>query len=184
MAFIPIKDTQDQNMYGMKKVNLNILKQPFVILMVGPPLVGKSTALKEWIATFKGDVTVISRDAILLNMHGNNNYSEAFNTVNQKAVNTELQKSIEDAAYNGDNTIIDMTNLSTKKRKQTLANFDSDYTKIAVIFPVPKLEELLERNKIRFETENKHIPKHVIISMMNSFNPIKDDEGINKIISL
>ena len=168
----------------MKKLNLNTLKQPFVILMVGPPLVGKSTALKEWIATFKGDVTIISRDAIMLEQHGNDNYSEAFNTVNQGAVNRELRQSIENAANNMENTIIDMTNLSSKKRRQTLANFSNDFSKIAVIFPVPKLEELLERNKNRFEKENKHIPERVIISMMNSFNPIKDDEGVNKIISL
>ena len=146
-------------------------------------MVGKSTALKEWVATFKGEVTVISRDAIVMELHDNDNYSQAINSVDQKEVNRKLNEAIEYANYNGENTIIDMTNLSSKKRRQTLAKFD-DYYKVAVIFPVPKMEELFERNKIRAEKENKFIRKEIIISMVNSFNPINDNEGINKIISL
>lgn len=152
--------------------------------MVGPPLVGKSTAIREWTKNFKGEVTVISRDAILLEEHGSDNYSEAFKTVNQKKVDKVLKESIESANKNGENVILDMTHLSNKRREQNLDYFDDEYYKVAVVFDIPSKEELMKRNEKRFLEENKFIPEHVIISMSKSFVPIKDKEGFNKVISL
>ena len=168
----------------MKKVNLNTLKQPFIIIMVGPPLVGKSTAIKEWTKNFKGNFTVISRDAILLEEHGSDDYSEAFKTVNQKKVDKILNESIIFANENKENVVLDMTHLSNKRRRQNLDFFDNDYYKVAVVFDIPSKEELMKRNEKRFQEENKYIPEHVIVSMSKSFIPIKDSENFNKVIFL
>lgn len=168
----------------MKNINLNTFKQPFVIIMIGPPLVGKSTAIKQWSEKFKGELTIVSRDAIMLEEYGSDNYAEAFKNVNQKKVNRLLSESIESANEDRKNVIIDMTNLSNKRREQTLDYFDDDYYKVAIIFDTPSKEELMKRNEKRFQEENKYIPEHVIDSMCKSFVPVKDKEGFNKIISL
>ncbi len=168
----------------MKKINLNTLRQPFVIIMVGPPLVGKSTAIKEWTKNFKGEVTVISRDAILLEEHGSDNYAQAFKTVNQKKVDKILNETIEFSNENRENVILDMTHMSNKRRRQNLGYFDEDYYKVAVVFDIPSKEELMKRNEKRSVEENKYIPEGVIVSMSKSFVPIKESEGFNKVISL
>jgi predicted kinase len=168
----------------MKKINLNMLKQPFVIIMVGPPLVGKSTAIREWTKNFKGEVTVISRDAILLEEHGSDDYAGAFKNVNQKKVNRILKESIATANDNKENVIIDMTHMSSGRRTDNLDYFDKDYYKIAVVFDIPSMEELLKRNEKRSKEENKYIPKNVIESMCESYVPVKASEGFNKIISI
>lgn len=166
------------------KFLLKTLKTPFVLLMVGPPLVGKSTAIKEWLKNFDGSVNIISRDSIVLEQYGSNDYSAAFNSVNQKQVDKILVSRIEDANMNRDNVIIDMTNLTTKRRTYNLSFFDDDYYKVAVIFPFLDWNELLSRNQKRKVEENKFIPEFVIKNMINSFTSIKDSEGFDKVISL
>lgn len=166
------------------KFLLNTLSTPFVIIMVGPPLVGKSTQIKEWMAACKNEVEVISRDAILLEHHGSNDYSEAFKSVNQKNVDKELISRIEDANAGNKNVIIDMTNLTPKRRKYNLSFFGDDYTKVAVVFPMLTAAEFKSRNEKRKIEENKFIPPMVISTMIKSFTPIADSEGFDKIIDI
>jgi predicted kinase len=168
----------------MKKFAINTLKSPFVILLVGPPLVGKSTAIKSWLENYNGEVTIISRDAIVLEQYGSDDYSAAFNSVNQKQVDKILVSRLEDANMNKDNVIIDMTNLTTKRRSYNLSFFDEDYYKVAVIFPFLEWNEFVSRNEKRKIEENKFIPEYVIKNMMGSFSPIKDSEDFDKVISL
>jgi predicted kinase len=168
----------------MKKFNLNTLRQPFIIIMVGPPLVGKSTAVKEWVKSFKGKVRVISRDAILLEKHGSDNYAQAYNTVNAKEVDDELETSMIESNDNRENVIIDMTHLGSKRRKENLSYYDNDYYKVAAVFDIPKRDELLKRNELRSIKENKFIPIHVLDRMCGQFTPISSKEGFNKTISL
>lgn len=152
--------------------------------MVGPPLVGKSTAIKEWLKNFDGNINIISRDSIVLEQYGSNDYSAAFNSVNQKQVDKILVSRIEDANMNRDNVIIDMTNLTPKRRTYNLSFFNDDYYKVAIVFPFLDWNEFLSRNQKRKVEENKFIPEYVIKNMMNSFTPIKDFEGFDKVISL
>jgi len=166
------------------KFLLKNLKEPFVLIMVGPPLVGKSTAIKEWTSNFDGEVDVISRDAILLEESGTDDYSAAFKTVNQKNVDKVLISRIEDANANGRNVIIDMTNLTAKRRTYNLSFFDDSYYKIAVVFPILEWKEFQSRNEKRKIEENKFIPEFVIKNMISSYKSIKDEEGFDKVISL
>lgn len=166
----------------MKNNFLKSLKTPFVLLMVGPPLVGKSTAIKEWLKTYKGNIDIISRDAIVLEQHGSNDYSAAFKSVDQKNVDKILISKLEDANINRKNVIIDMTNLSSKRRGYNLSFFDDDYYKVAVVFDILNRNELLNRNEKRKLEENKFIPEHVIDTMCNNYMPIKYNENFDKII--
>lgn len=162
---------------------LKTIKPPYVIVMVGPPLVGKSTAIRRWKYTYDGDVSVISRDSILLEVADTDNYTKAFKTVNQKKVDKILIERMEEANKNKDNVILDMTHLSPKRRKYNLSFFDEEYTKVAVIFEILQWDEFIKRNEDRNLNENKFIPENVIKTMINSYTTPSLNEGFNKIIS-
>lgn len=161
-------------------MNLKKLKTPFVIILVGTPLSGKST----WIRQNFTDINVISRDEILMEVYGSRNYTEAFQNVNQKEVDRILDSRLREANSSNQNVIIDMTNMTSKRRKQNLNYFSSDFYKLAVIFPRLSDDEYIRRNNKRIEEENKDLPMHVIKNMISSYQNIKDDEGFNRVISL
>jgi predicted kinase len=161
-------------------MNLNKLKDPFLILLIGPPLSGKTT----WIRNNFPNTSVISRDEIVMEVYGSRNYTEAFNNVDQKEVDRVLDSRLRKANSENKNIIIDMTNMTSKRRKQNLNYFSNDYHKIAVIFPILSDEEYEIRNQKRIKEENKDLPMHVIKRMISSYQPIRSDEGFDKVISL
>lgn len=156
------------------------LPEPFVILLIGPPLSGKTTWIRENFPT----TDVISRDEIVMEVHGSRNYTEAFNNVNQKEVDKVLNQRFLDLSSQKKNVIVDMTNMTLKRRRATLNYFSDDYYKMAVIFPILSDDEYGRRNLKRIKEENKDLPMHVIKNMISSYNPISPDEGFAKVISL
>ena len=155
-------------------------KDPYVFILVGLPLSGKST----WIRRNYPDAKVISRDDLVLEVYGSDNYSEAFKNVDQKEVDRTLDLRLKDSNLNKENVIVDMTNLTTKRRKQTLRYFSDDYYKEVVVFPILDKDEYSYRNKERNERENKWIPPFVITSMLESYIVPTLDEGFDKITIL
>jgi len=160
------------------------IKTPFVIVLIGPPLSGKSTWIRKNFLEKDIEITIISRDDILMEMSDTDDYSDAFNTVSQKEVDAELQRRLFDAADNGKNAIIDMTNMTSKRRRHNLEYFGDEFTKIAVIFPILEWDEYKRRNDKRKSEENKWIPEHVIKRMIGTYQPIRDEEGFDKVVSL
>lgn len=153
-------------------------KSPFVIILSGIPMSGKST----WVRENYPDTLAISRDEILMEVAGTRDYNLAFKTVDQKAVDKLLAKRITDAATQKVDVIIDMTNLSRKVRVKNLSYFSNEYYKVSVVLPILDSEEYKRRNDFRSINENKFIPPFVIKSMMDSFVLPTDDEGFDKII--
>jgi predicted kinase len=157
-------------------------KEPYVILLIGPPLSGKTTYINK---NFEpGSFQLISRDEIVMEVYGGSDYNTAFKTVNQKEVDRLLISKLISSSKEGKNVIIDMTNMTSKRRKYNLSFFDDKYQKLAIIFPILKDEEYEARNKKRTLEENKTIPQHVIKNMISSYQPIRDDEGFDKVISI
>ena len=153
-----------------------------VILLVGPPLSGKDTYLRS---QDYSDFTMISRDDILMSLHDTSDYSEAFHKVDQKEVDRLLIQKIQDCIDNKKNVIINMTNLSKKGRNRHLSKFpNSDYEKIAVVFPKLDIDEYINRNLKRKNEENKFIPLNVIESMISNWEDVTSDEGFDQIIKL
>jgi predicted kinase len=161
-------------------MSIKNLKEPFVIILIGPPLSGKSTWIRENFPTTE----VISRDETVMEVYGSRNYTEAFNNVDQKEVDRVLTQKFLDANMAKKNVIVDMTHMASKRRKQNLNYFTNDYYKLAVIFPILSEEEYVRRNQKRIEEENKDLPMGVVKSMISSYQPITSDEGFNKVISL
>ena len=161
-------------------MNINNLKEPFVILLIGPPLSDKST----WIKKNFPNAEVISRDETVMEVYGSRNYTEAFKKVNQKKVDAVLTKKLKDASDNEVNVIIDMTNMTSKRRRITLNYFSDDYYKLGVIFPILSDEEYIIRNKKRIEEENKDLSLAIVKRMISSYQVIIPEEGFDKVISL
>lgn len=161
-------------------MNLKELKEPFVVILVGVPLTGKSTFIRE---NFEG-TDVISRDEIVMEVSESRNYSEAWKKVDQKKVDRLLIQRLNESNKEKRNVIIDMTNLTVKSRVSKLNLFSKDYFKVAVIFPVLSNEEFERRNEERKINENKFIPIFVIKNMINSYEVPTSKEGFDKIVRI
>ena len=161
-------------------MSIKNLKEPFVIILIGPPLSGKTTWIRENFPTTE----VISRDEIVMEVYGSRNYTEAFKSVDQKEVDKVLAQRFLDANKEKKNVIVDMTHMVSKRRKQNLNYFTDDYYKLGVIFPILSDDEYVKRNQKRIEQENKDLPMGIVKSMISSYQPITADEGFNKVISL
>ena len=161
-------------------MSIKNLKEPFVIILIGPPLSGKTTWIRENFPTTE----VISRDETVMEVYGSRNYTEAFNNVDQKEVDKVLTQKFLDANLAKKNVIVDMTHMASKRRKQNLNYFSNDYYKLGVIFPILSDDEYVRRNQKRIEEENKDLPMGIVKSMISSYQPITSDEGFNKVISL
>ncbi len=161
-------------------MSIKNLKEPFVIILIGPPLSGKTTFIRENFPTTE----VISRDEIVMEVYGSKNYTEAFKSVDQKEVDKVLAQRFLDANKEKKNVIVDMTHMASKRRKQNLNYFTDDYYKLGVIFPILSDDEYVKRNQKRIEEENKDLSMGIVKSMISSYQPITSDEGFNKVISL
>lgn len=159
----------------MKKI-----KEPFVMILIGPTLSGKST----YIRNNYPDTDVISRDEIVMEIFGSRDYNRAFKEVDQKEVDRTLAKKLKEANDGKRSVIVDMTNMTVKRRLATLLNFDKDFTRVAVVFPILSEEEYLRRNIDRNAKENKWIPPAVIKSMVDSFQEPTSEERYDLVINL
>jgi len=156
------------------------LKDTFVIILIGPVLSGKST----WIKNNYPNVDVISRDEIVMEVAGTRDYNKAFDTVDHKVVDKFLVERLTEANTTKTSTIVDMTNMTLKRRRKTLQYFDDTFYKVAVVFPLLSDEEYQRRNIDRNTKENKWIPPTVIKSMIDSYQEPTTSEGFNNIIFL
>lgn len=153
-----------------------------LIVLVGPPLSGKDTYIKGIGYT---NYDIISRDDIMMSLHGNDNYSEAFSKVDPKLVDKILNKKINESVNDKRNVIINMTNVSRKSRRRHLSKFPSNsYERIAVVFPILTIQEYENRNTKRGKELNKFIPMNVISNMINRMEEVTLEEGFDKIIKL
>ena len=157
-------------------------KELCVFILIGPPLSGKTTEINKVVEKFP-DMQVISRDQIVVDVYGEDNYNLAFKSVNQKEVDKELTKKLMMVGSSLKSCIIDMTNMTRKRRMHNLSYF-KNHKKIAIVFPILKMDEYIRRNDKRTKEEKKTIPIHVIENMISSYQTISKEEGFDKIYSL
>lgn len=163
------------------KYKLSNSNDNHVIVMVGVPLSGKTTLIKELLKVT--DFDIISRDDIVMGLGNGRNYQDSFKYVNQKEVDRLLREEIYNLGKLNTNVIIDMTNLGSKRRKLHLSYFPN-HTKIALVITPPKIEILLKRNDNRFEKEGKFISIGVISDMLKNFKYPSKEEGFDFIVDV
>ena len=156
------------------------IKEPFVMMLIGPTLSGKST----YIRSNYPSAEVISRDEIVMEVFGSRDYNSAFKEVDQKEVDRRLADRLVAAAAAKKSVIVDMTNMTVKRRMATLRNFGKDFARVAVVFPILSDEEYEKRNIDRNAKENKWIPPFVIKSMIDSYQEPSPAEGYDRTIFL
>ncbi len=156
------------------------MNKPKVILLIGHPLVGKST----WVKNNYPNTKVISRDDIVLEVYGSDDYNMAFDYVDQKEVDKILTQRLIESGLQSDDIIIDMTHMSSKRRRKNLLKFPN-HTKVGIVFEhLTDEDEITKRNQIRLYTEKKSIPLSVIIDMIKNYQEPHKDEGFDEIIFL
>lgn len=147
-----------------------------VYILIGPPLSGKSTFRKNMQSAF-----VICRDDILMELSKESDYEKAFSTVDQKEVDRMLTERMKEAESH-QHVIVDMTHMSAKRRKHNLSFF-KEHRKVAVVFDFPSEEEYRQRNEKRIREEKKAISYSIFKNMLDSYQPVKKEEGFDEIIS-
>jgi predicted kinase len=167
-----LKETVDQISEVQPRVTNKL-----VTVLVGPPMAGKSTWLKE----NRGDSLVICRDDLILEMAGTKDYNAAFRSLDQDVVDKEFEKRKIEAIKTGRDVIFDLTHMSVRSRRRSLAAFSKQYKKRAVVF-YTAYEELLRRNEERVKSESKSISEYTLKTLMGAFmTPLYDE--VDEIVS-
>ena len=163
-------------------MNINQLKnKKFLILLIGHPIVGKSTFIKNKLNNL--DFNLISRDNIILELSSTKEYNKAWDEVNHKEVDRILNKRIDNSILNNESVVIDMTNL-TKKRRKGFINRFNDYYKVGILFDILSSDEIKSRNEKRNNEESKYINESIINTMISSYQTPTKEEGFDKIINV
>lgn len=160
------------------------LPSPYVLVLVSPPLGGKSTFCKMYKEEIDENVIIVSRDDIILDLSDTTDYNLAFKCVNQKDVDKILKQKLIEANNSEQNVIIDMCHVSMKARSASIKHFSKSHNIIAVVFPILSDSEYYNRNKSRIFTENKNISIGIVKRMINCYDPINESENFYKVIQL
>jgi predicted kinase len=155
--FEKILSSADDKEYYQKDKTIHVL--------IGLPRAGKSTFRKHLIGT------VISRDDILME-NSDQSYTKTFQSLSpqeHKEIDRIEAQRFQQAVKNGEDIVIDKTNLSKKSRNKYLSNLKG-YTKKAYVFTTD-IDTCKSRN-----TSDKYIPESVIDDMAKSLSFPRYDE--------
>lgn len=142
-----------------------------VTVLVGPPNAGKST----WLTKNKGNALVLSRDEVILEIAGTQDYDVAYKKVDMGKVDAVFNQKVKDAVKSGRDVIFDMTSMSAKSRRRNFSTFGKEYYRKVVVF-YTSYETLMRRNKERSQKLNKTIPDRVMVDMLANFMaPLYDE---------
>jgi predicted kinase len=163
------------------KLDLSKIQNPFLLVLIGHPLVGKDTFIRNLPNDIK--FNIISRDDIILNISEGLSYNEAYHSVDMKNVDRQLKSFIKEESESHNNVIINMTNMRSKRRTKLCKRFKNHY-KVAVVFEFLSEKEFKERNQKRSSEEDKFIPLKVYKDMISEYQIPTKEEGFDKIVFL
>lgn len=147
-----------------------------LIVMVGLPGSGKSTAIKISGITEEKTVVISSDDYIEFVAKATGlTYNEVFSDSIGLA-NNHMDILLKQALKNKKNIVWDQTNLTIKKRQSILNKIPDDYNK-QCIFMNAKFDEIKKRNS----RNGKIIPDHVLEQMHKTMQPPTVSEGFHSV---
>jgi len=149
---------------------LNSENHPYLMLLIGPPLAGKTTFVKGGV-----NAKVLRRDDIIMELSDKESYTEAWASVDQKEVDRILAERFSQMREARENIVIDMTSCSRKSRRKWLSQIPGEYKKIGVVFATD-YDTILERNRLRDKEEGKFIPWVAMRNMFGGFTVPTYDE--------
>ncbi len=149
-----------------------------LFLLVGIPASGKSTWVKNQV--WAKNCVVVSTDEFVEDYakECGQTYSEVFEDYMPTAVRLMTEKVIR-AREAGKDIIWDQTSCTVETRAKKIRMLP-DYYKIAVVFKIPDMEELMIRLSSR---PGKNIPWEVVSDMSNKLKsqPPTEEEGFDEI---
>jgi predicted kinase len=160
---------------------LDEIKGPYVVLLIGLPLSGKDTFLKQLKMT---NPLIVSRDAIILNQADNLSYNEAYRKIPSKLVDKIFYKQLRLAAENKQSVFINITHLTIKKRARSIQYFKNTHTIIGIQFPLISEQEFQIRNNKRVSEESKFISEKVFHELVSLYEPPTIIEGYDYLLEL
>lgn len=177
-----------------------------VVMLVGLPMSGKSTFLKnknvvrdailKMNISYKKDDLILSSDDIVSHIADvlRLTYNETWDIIHPHLSNA-FEYHVKDffemsnRSLNESGSVIfdllfwDQTNLSKKSRMKKLSMIPEGWKKVALYFPEPSSEELKKRKQKRKE-EGKEISNKVYKSMKQSFDFPDVEEGFDEVFRI
>ena len=142
---------------------------PVFIMLVGLPGSGKSTYAEK---LSQSGYKTFSSDELRIELLGDVN-----DVSNNRLIFDTLHKRLTESLKEGNNSIFDATNMSSKGRTRFLESIkDIECTKRCVVFDVP-VEVCIERNKNR----DRKVPEAVFENMLSYYTPPSIEEGWDEI---
>ncbi|SRR6056297_921301 len=160
-------------------------QRPGVVVLVGLPASGKSTARATAVATgvaagsyqYSTDDKIDARAAEI-----NSTYAEVFKDFASTAAelaDAEVAAAIE----RGQNVLWDQTNMTRKKRRKIMNRFPKEYRRECICILPPFNQQQEEELERRLESRaGKEIPDFVLRSMRDSFQLPSENEGFNRVM--
>ena len=149
--------------------------------MIGPPACGKTYWRNNYLKKALRPTIVISSDDLLEEWARNNSttYTEAFNTANLQQIEKTFMENFQSALSNGNDIIIDRTNMTVKTRNKFLAQIPKDYQRHAIIFEISRhdLQVRLDQRAI----SGKIIPTIAVDNFISNYIPPTIDEKFDSI---
>lgn len=162
-----------------------MLKQPFIIFLVGLPCSGKSTFvdsfLTPWLAKQETYADILSSDDIISHVAAvsKTTFSSVYSNLVNDATNI-IDSRLSLSSYMKLNIVYDQFNLTRKTRKQKLEllNYKTDYFKIAITFN-ENHDVISKRNENR---TGRAVKSSLIKDLSNRFSPVIAEEGFDLIL--
>lgn len=160
-------------------------KRPSVVILVGLPASGKSTARAQAVASGSArDSYHYSTDDKIEKYAAevNKSYSDVFDEY-VKLATQEANDEVKDAIAREQNVLWDQTNMTVKKRRKIMNQFPDEYRKECICILPPFNEQQEEELHRRLDgREGKNIPDFVMRNMRNSFELPSQNEGFNRVL--
>jgi predicted kinase len=155
---------------------------PTIHILVGPPASGKSTWRAQHLTGSAREPFIFSSDDAIhaIAASQGKTYDEVFRDVSFKDIERDLKAGFQSAVQRKQDIIIDRTNMSAKSRRKFLSSIPKDYTKVAVVFEVPR-EVLDARLAARKAETGMSVPKDVVDEMIQRYAEPTIAEGFDRI---